>query len=138
MNKGGTQSLGGVLVTMVDARHSSSIEENGVIIPLGEAAGFVIKFEDGLTLYFAGDTALFGDMRLIAELYQPDHRVRADRRPVHDGSAGRREGVRVARREAGRPDALRHVPGADRDAGHAQEAPAVGDRGSGTAARRNV
>jgi L-ascorbate metabolism protein UlaG (beta-lactamase superfamily) len=71
MNKGGTQSLGGVLVTMVDARHSSSIEENGVLIPLGEAAGFVLKFEDGLPLYFAGDTALFGDMRLIAELYKP-------------------------------------------------------------------
>ena len=53
-------------MTMVDARHSSSIEENGAIIPLGEAAGFVLTFEDGLTLYFAGDTALFGDMRLIA------------------------------------------------------------------------
>jgi L-ascorbate metabolism protein UlaG (beta-lactamase superfamily) len=72
MNKGGTQLVGEVRVSMVDARHSSSIEENGVLIPLGEAAGFVIRFEDGLTLYFAGDTALFGDMRLIGEWYKPD------------------------------------------------------------------
>jgi L-ascorbate metabolism protein UlaG (beta-lactamase superfamily) len=71
MNKGGTQALGGVHVSMVDARHSSSIEEDGVLIPLGEAGGFVLTFEDGLTLYFSGDTSLFGDMRLIAELYKP-------------------------------------------------------------------
>ena len=34
-------------------------------------AGYVIRFEDGLTIYFAGDTAIFGDMRLIGELYRP-------------------------------------------------------------------
>jgi L-ascorbate metabolism protein UlaG (beta-lactamase superfamily) len=72
MNKGGEQEVAGVRVAMVDARHSSSIEENGALVPLGEAAGFVITFEDGLRLYFAGDTALFGDMRLIGELYHPD------------------------------------------------------------------
>jgi L-ascorbate metabolism protein UlaG (beta-lactamase superfamily) len=71
MNKGGAQTLGGVRIAMVDARHSSSIEEDGTTIPLGEAAGFVITFEDDLVLYFAGDTSLFGDMRLIAELYRP-------------------------------------------------------------------
>ncbi len=38
---------------------------------LGEAAGFVLTFEDGLVLYFAGDTALFGDMRLIGDWYHP-------------------------------------------------------------------
>jgi L-ascorbate metabolism protein UlaG (beta-lactamase superfamily) len=31
----------------------------------------VIRFEDGLTAYYAGDTALFGDMRLIGEMYRP-------------------------------------------------------------------
>ncbi|HUK35745.1 MAG TPA: MBL fold metallo-hydrolase, partial [Vicinamibacterales bacterium] len=35
------------------------------------ASGYVIRFEHGLTVYYAGDTALFGDMRLIGELYQP-------------------------------------------------------------------
>ncbi len=71
MNKGGTVEVAGVQVAMVDARHSSSIEEGGTTIPLGEAAGFVLTFEDGLVLYFAGDTALFGDMRLIGEWYRP-------------------------------------------------------------------
>ena len=71
MNKGGAQELGGVRIAMVDARHSSSIEEGGTTVPLGEAAGFVLTFEDGLVLYFAGDTALFGDMRLIGEWYRP-------------------------------------------------------------------
>jgi L-ascorbate metabolism protein UlaG (beta-lactamase superfamily) len=71
MNKGGSQLLQDVRITMVDARHSSSIEEGGVLVPLGEAAGFVLSFEDGVKLYFAGDTSLFGDMRLIGEWYAP-------------------------------------------------------------------
>lgn len=71
MNKGGTVEVGGVRITMVDALHSSSCEEGGVTHYLGEAAGFVLRAQGAPTLYFAGDTALFGDMRLIAELYQP-------------------------------------------------------------------
>jgi L-ascorbate metabolism protein UlaG (beta-lactamase superfamily) len=71
MNKGGTVSVGDVRITMVDALHSSSYEENGVNNYLGEAAGFVLRFDAGPTVYFAGDTAVFGDMRLIADLYQP-------------------------------------------------------------------
>ena len=71
MNKGGTQVVGDVRVTMVDALHSSSYEENGVNHYLGEAGGFVLRFDTGPTLYFAGDTAVFGDMRLIAEMYAP-------------------------------------------------------------------
>src|SRR2546430_13814065 len=38
---------------------------------LGAAGGYVIQFENGLTIYFAGDTDLFGDMRLIGEMYRP-------------------------------------------------------------------
>lgn len=72
MNKGGTHRVGDVRVTMVDARHSSSFEEGGVTHYLGEAAGFVLRFDDGPTVYCAGDTALFGDMRLIRELYAPE------------------------------------------------------------------
>ena len=71
MNKGGTITVQGLRITMTDARHSSSFEDNGVHY-LGEAAGFVVKLENGQTLYYAGDTALFGDMKLIAELYKPD------------------------------------------------------------------
>ena len=71
MNKGGTITVQGLRITMTDARHSSSFEDNGVHY-LGEAAGFVVKLENGQTLYYAGDTALFGDMKLIGEYYKPD------------------------------------------------------------------
>jgi L-ascorbate metabolism protein UlaG (beta-lactamase superfamily) len=71
MNKGGSQELHGIRITMVDARHSSShIDESGITY-LGEAAGYVLRFENGLTIYFAGDTCVFGDMQLIGEIYKP-------------------------------------------------------------------
>lgn len=72
MNKGGTERIGDIAISMVDARHSSSIVEGSTIMYLGEPAGYVLRFEDGVTAYFAGDTSLFGDMRLIAELHRPD------------------------------------------------------------------
>ena len=72
MNLGGTQSVGDVRVTMVAARHSSGIQEDGQIIYAGEPCGFVLEFENGLKIYHAGDTAAFGDMELIHELYHPD------------------------------------------------------------------
>lgn len=71
MNKGGTIMSNGLRITMTDARHSSSFDENGIVY-LGEPAGFVVKLENGQTVYYAGDTALFGDMKLIGELYKPD------------------------------------------------------------------
>jgi L-ascorbate metabolism protein UlaG (beta-lactamase superfamily) len=72
MNKGGSQTIAGLRITMTDARHSSSCLENGQAVYLGEPAGFVVRLEDGSTLYYAGDTALFGDMRLIGEMHKPD------------------------------------------------------------------
>ena len=51
--------------------HSSSVEEAGQTVYLGVATGYVVTFEDGLTIYYAGDTSVFGDMRLIGEMYQP-------------------------------------------------------------------
>jgi len=71
MGHGGTQTVGDIAITMVNAVHGSSVVEDGRVIYLGQAAGFVIRFEDALTVYFAGDTDLFGDMRLIGELYRP-------------------------------------------------------------------
>jgi L-ascorbate metabolism protein UlaG (beta-lactamase superfamily) len=71
MNPGGTVHMHGLSITMVPAVHSSSVEEDGHIVYLGVATGYVIRFEDGLTAYYAGDTALFGDMRLIGEMYRP-------------------------------------------------------------------
>jgi L-ascorbate metabolism protein UlaG (beta-lactamase superfamily) len=63
MNKGGTVEVAGIRATMVNAVHSC--EE-------GEAAGYVIEFPDGLVVYQAGDTDVFGDMALIGELYHPE------------------------------------------------------------------
>ena len=71
MNKGGTITVKGLRVTMTDAIHSSSFDENGIVY-LGEPAGFIVTLENGQTIYFAGDTALFSDMKLIGELYKPD------------------------------------------------------------------
>jgi L-ascorbate metabolism protein UlaG (beta-lactamase superfamily) len=71
MNKGGSMVLAGLRVTMTDARHSSGYVDNGQMVYLGEAAGFVVALEDGQSIYFAGDTSLFGDMRLIGEVHRP-------------------------------------------------------------------
>jgi L-ascorbate metabolism protein UlaG (beta-lactamase superfamily) len=72
MNIGGTYITKGVAITMVPALHSSSIQEGDEILYGGEAAGFVIRLEDGLILYHAGDTGLFGDMALIGGMYKPE------------------------------------------------------------------
>jgi L-ascorbate metabolism protein UlaG (beta-lactamase superfamily) len=72
MNPGGTLSVLGMSITMVPACHSSSIVEDGRIVYLGLATGYIIRFENGLTVYFAGDTSIFGDMRLIGEIYRPE------------------------------------------------------------------
>ncbi|RME05017.1 MAG: metal-dependent hydrolase [Planctomycetota bacterium] len=71
MNKGGSQTIHNIQITMTHAFHSSGIGLNQAIVEGGEAAGFVVKLEDGFTFYHAGDTCLFGDMTWIAKLYQP-------------------------------------------------------------------
>lgn len=74
MNKGGTVEVAGLKVTMVGADHSAGDwnADGGVPLYLGEPAGFVVEVENGFRFYHAGDTAVFGDMRLIADLYAPD------------------------------------------------------------------
>jgi L-ascorbate metabolism protein UlaG (beta-lactamase superfamily) len=71
MNIGGTMVVDGVSFTMTPAMHSSTIEEAGAGFNGGAAAGFVIRM-DGVTVYHAGDTGLFSDMKLIGDLYHPD------------------------------------------------------------------
>ncbi len=72
MNKGGTQEVGPLKVTMTHAIHSCGILDGDKIIYGGEAAGYVLHFPDGRTAYFAGDTNVFSDMQLIEKLYHPD------------------------------------------------------------------
>jgi L-ascorbate metabolism protein UlaG (beta-lactamase superfamily) len=72
MNKGGSQKVGEIEVTMTHAFHSSGIEDDGKVIYGGEPAGYVLTLPGGLKLYHAGDTAAFSDMSLIGELYAPE------------------------------------------------------------------
>ncbi|MGC4084527.1 MAG: metal-dependent hydrolase [Vicinamibacterales bacterium] len=71
MNPGGTLKVHGLSVTMVPAMHSSSYEVDGTMAYAGVATGYVVTFEDGLVAYYAGDTSVFSDMRLIGEMYRP-------------------------------------------------------------------
>ncbi len=72
INKGGTLELDGIRITMVHAEHSCGIQDGDRIVYGGEPCGFVIEFENGFTIYFAGDTDVFGDMRLYGELHRLD------------------------------------------------------------------
>jgi L-ascorbate metabolism protein UlaG (beta-lactamase superfamily) len=73
MNKGGSQTVGPVRVTMTHAVHSCGIQEDdGSIIYGGEACGYVIELESGIKIYHAGDTGVFSDMAIIRDLYEPD------------------------------------------------------------------
>lgn len=72
MNLGGTVKLGDAAVTMTDARHSAGAQDEKGTHYTGVAAGFVLTVDGGPVLYHAGDTAVFSDMQLIAELYHPD------------------------------------------------------------------
>ena len=71
MNKGGSQPIRDIVVTMVHADHSCGILDDGKIIYGGEAVGYVIEFTNGYRIYHSGDTNLFGDMKLIGQLYSP-------------------------------------------------------------------
>ncbi len=67
----------GITVTMTHAEHSSIIKTkdangNTLLLPGGEPSGYIIKLEDGYTIYHAGDTGVFGDMKFIGEYYKPD------------------------------------------------------------------
>jgi L-ascorbate metabolism protein UlaG (beta-lactamase superfamily) len=71
MNKGGTQKVGEIEVTMVNAIHSCGIQDGDQVIYGGEACGYIVRLPGGLTIYHAGDTAVFGDMKIIGDLYTP-------------------------------------------------------------------
>jgi L-ascorbate metabolism protein UlaG (beta-lactamase superfamily) len=72
MNTGGTTDQSGFTVTLVRADHSAGMAEAGVNVPLGSPNGVIVKAPGEPTIYHMGDTDVFGDMALIAELHQPD------------------------------------------------------------------
>jgi L-ascorbate metabolism protein UlaG (beta-lactamase superfamily) len=72
MNTGGTIDLGGFTATLVRADHSAGLVEMDVNFPLGSANGIIVKAPGEPTVYHMGDTDIFGDMGLIAEIHRPD------------------------------------------------------------------
>jgi L-ascorbate metabolism protein UlaG (beta-lactamase superfamily) len=72
MNTGGTVTFMDVRITMVPAVHTSSMDENGSARTIGTPAGFVIRFNNGFTIYNTGDTAVTMDMKIVHDLYKPD------------------------------------------------------------------
>ena len=71
MNTGGTTDLDGFSVTMVRADHSSGDIKDGLPIYLGNPCGVIIKAPGEPTVYHLGDTDIFSDLALIAEIHQP-------------------------------------------------------------------
>lgn len=71
-NKGGTVEVEGVRITLTQAFHSSSLSgRDGRSRDVGDPNGLVLEFPGGPVIYDTGDTCVFGDMALIAELYRP-------------------------------------------------------------------
>lgn len=76
LNIGGTLRHDGFAVTMVPAWHTSEIQgaqyaSDRTMEPGSGAVGLVFNFADEHRLYYTGDTGVFGDMALIAEMYRP-------------------------------------------------------------------
>ncbi len=115
MNKGGTQTVGGVKITMTHAVHSCGIEDDdGSMVYGGEACGYVLELPGGVRLYHAGDTAVFGDMQIIHQSVCPRDCHASHRRPLHHGPARSRSRLHAAAAEDGHPYALWYVSTADR------------------------
>ena len=95
-NPGGQIETPFGFIAFTPAFHSSS--SGGVY--LGQPMGVVVRL-GGVTVYHAGDTALFGDMKLIGELYRPDVAIlpvgdRFTMGPAHAKIAAEWIGAKVA------------------------------------------
>ena len=71
MNKGGGMAIGDLTVRLTNAFHSSSFDSPAGTIYAGEPCGTLLMSND-FTVYHAGDTALFSDMKIIGDLYKPN------------------------------------------------------------------
>ncbi len=63
LNIGGSVEIDGIRITMVEATHSTAS---------GVPCGYVVRLEDGTTIYHAGDTGIFYGMELIGKMYPLD------------------------------------------------------------------
>ena len=72
MNTGGTIEVLGCSVTMTWATHSSGILDGEQMIYGGNPGGYVVRTPEGYTFFHMGDTDVYSDLRLVAEIHQPD------------------------------------------------------------------
>ncbi|OGP88875.1 MAG: hypothetical protein A2156_02420 [Deltaproteobacteria bacterium RBG_16_48_10] len=77
LNIGGSWETDGFTITMVNAAHTSDImgeeyKKDGTVVPGSGSVGYVIEFKEGPSIYYGGDTGVFGDMAIIRDLYSPD------------------------------------------------------------------
>ena len=72
--KGSRNAYGDITISLTNAFHSSSTPDGAYA---GEPVGYVVRLENGFTVYFSGDTCVFGDMALIRRLHAPDVAVLA-------------------------------------------------------------
>ncbi|HUZ90824.1 MAG TPA: metal-dependent hydrolase [Methylocella sp.] len=71
-NTGGTIDCGAFKVSFTQALHSSGTVVDGQSVYLGNPNGFVVSPKDAPSLYHIGDTGIFSDMALIAEIHAPN------------------------------------------------------------------
>jgi L-ascorbate metabolism protein UlaG (beta-lactamase superfamily) len=72
LNKGGTARINDVRITMVNAQHSNSWPTSVGPRMFGSEVGYVLRVDNDITVYAAGDTNVMPDMAIIADLYHPD------------------------------------------------------------------
>jgi L-ascorbate metabolism protein UlaG (beta-lactamase superfamily) len=77
LNVGGSWHTDGFTITMTNAVHTSEIlgyeyARDKTVMPGAGSVGYVLEFKDGPSIYYGGDTGVFGDMAIIRELYSPD------------------------------------------------------------------
>ena len=113
MNKGGTQTVGDIKVTMVHADHSCGIQDGDEMVYGGEACGYVVEFSNGVKALSRRRHQCFwrhGDHSRA--LRTGDCHV-AHRRSLHHGPARSGLCVQSAEAEGSYPHALRNLPSAD-------------------------
>jgi L-ascorbate metabolism protein UlaG (beta-lactamase superfamily) len=77
LNIGGSWEAERFTITMVNAVHTSEIlgeewQKNKTVMPGSGSVGYVIEFKEGPSVYYGGDTGVFGDMAIIRDLYSPE------------------------------------------------------------------
>ena len=69
---GGQSNPRGIRVRAVECHHTSFRQApNGEYLS-GQPLGFILYPDPGVRIYHSGDSAIFGDLKLIGELYKPN------------------------------------------------------------------